>query len=248
MSAVKVVLFDLGSTLLEYENVPWETLDRRCIASGYRYLAEAGRPLPPAEQFAAVFFDRFRAMWRETERTLAEIDLARFAEEVLQSLGITWRDGEKAGFFERYYRPIFEQITPYPESAAVLESLSRADLRLGLVSNSIFPAQFHRQELQKFGLARFFDVTIFSSEFGWRKPKPEIFQTALEQLRALPQEAIFVGDRVREDIWGPQQVGMRAVLKWRADREWSAGTVPDAIIHSLVELPAVLEVLNRTKV
>jgi putative hydrolase of the HAD superfamily len=51
--------------------------------------------------------------------------------------------------------------------------------------------------------------------------------------------AIFVGDRLHDDIWGAQHAGLKAV--WvRNDRRDPAETKPDAVIDRLAELPAAV--------
>jgi putative hydrolase of the HAD superfamily len=79
----------------------------------------------------------------------------------------------------------------------------------------------------------------FSSEVGVRKPHREIYADALKKLGADPSRTLFVGDRVREDVQGPQALGMRAVLT----REWRQEDDPgvaDFIIHRMGELPAIV--------
>jgi putative hydrolase of the HAD superfamily len=62
------------------------------------------------------------------------------------------------------------------------------------------------------GISKLVDSVLFSSQFGRRKPAPEIYLAALESVGAAPEKALFVGDRVREDYDGPRAVGMRAVI------------------------------------
>ena len=54
--------------------------------------------------------------------------------------------------------------------------------------------------------------SCFSSEIGLRKPAPRIYQAVLERLGVEPADALFVGDRVREDVQGPAALGMRTCL------------------------------------
>jgi putative hydrolase of the HAD superfamily len=49
---------------------------------------------------------------------------------------------------------------------------------------------------------------LISIEFGRRKPHPLIFNEALRRLGARPEEALFIGDSLSEDIAGAQSVGM----------------------------------------
>ena len=52
---------------------------------------------------------------------------------------------------------------------------------------------------------------IFSSEVGKRKPHPAIFERALPALRVAPERAIFVDDRLHEDVRGAAELGMTTV-------------------------------------
>jgi len=72
-----------------------------------------------------------------------------------------------------------------------------------------------------------------------RKPHPEIYADALRKLGVEARRALFVGDRVKEDIQGPKTLGMRAVLtrEWR--REEDPG-LADFVIQRLGELPTVI--------
>jgi putative hydrolase of the HAD superfamily len=59
-----------------------------------------------------------------------------------------------------------------------------------------------------------------------------------------PARCVYVGDRLFDDIWGAQQVGMRAVhiplsAIPAAQVGHSEGT-PDGVIHALAELPGVI--------
>jgi putative hydrolase of the HAD superfamily len=78
------------------------------------------------------------------------------------------------------------------------------------------------------GIAQRLDFSVFSSEFGLRKPHPAIFERALEALGAEPERSLFVGDRLYEDVRGASEVGMTTVqaLWFRAD-EHPDGAEPD---------------------
>jgi putative hydrolase of the HAD superfamily len=78
------------------------------------------------------------------------------------------------------------------------------------------------------GLAERLDFSVFSSEVGVRKPHPAIFERALEALEVEPEHALFVGDRLFEDVRGAAELGMTTVqaLWFRAD-EHPDGAEPD---------------------
>ena len=62
---------------------------------------------------------------------------------------------------------------------------------------------------------------MFSSEVGWRKPHPAIFERALEALDVAPERAIFVGDKLSTDVAGASALGMTTcqALWFQADAD-----------------------------
>jgi putative hydrolase of the HAD superfamily len=85
------------------------------------------------------------------------------------------------------------------------------------------------------------DGTAFSSEVGVRKPDPRIFLATLERVGADPAEAVFVGDRLVDDVTGARALGMRTVLTHQFRQEHDPGIVPDARIDRLADLPGIVD-------
>jgi HAD superfamily hydrolase (TIGR01458 family) len=77
------------------------------------------------------------------------------------------------------------------------------------------------------------------------KPSPTYFEAALEELDADPKHAWMVGDDFESDVLGPQRLGMKTALvrtgKFRPDAVESSGTMPDAILSSIADLPDWLD-------
>jgi putative hydrolase of the HAD superfamily len=73
------------------------------------------------------------------------------------------------------------------------------------------------------------------------KPDRRAFEEVLAALEVTT--AVFVGDRLYDDVWGAQQAGLKAV--WvRNDRTPDHDVSPDGVIHSLAELPALVTKLT----
>lgn len=115
-------------------------------------------------------------------------------------------------------------INVIPETSAALRALGQ-HVQVGIISNT--QRLFTLPELAKFQLREHVDQIVFSSDMLASKPNPRIFQRALNGLAIKPDEAIMIGDNLFDDVWGAQQVGMRAV--W-FDREYPV-TLPDGIEH-----------------
>ena len=126
----------------------------------------------------------------------------------------------------------------YEDVPDVLRSLHGAGLRIGLISNTQrCLTSFQRH----FALEGLFAVTVSSSEHGFMKPHPSIFEAALRQAGVAAEDAVMVGDSLLHDITGALRVGMRGVLvaRSRMPEPWP-GDVP--VIRSLRELPPLLGV------
>jgi putative hydrolase of the HAD superfamily len=131
--------------------------------------------------------------------------------------------------------------TEMPSShGALLRELSDK-LVLGLVSNFDHAPTAH-SILRREGIADLFAATVISAEMGHRKPHPSIFRAALRQLDARPDEALFVGDSLADDVLGGHAAGIDVAWINAMGIEIPAGTpVPRYQIRSLPELRDVLE-------
>ncbi|MGB8657946.1 MAG: HAD family hydrolase [Candidatus Zixiibacteriota bacterium] len=234
---LKAILFDMGSTLLEFENSTWEVLGRACSEKGYEFLKERNLNIPGFEAFSGLLRDEFLKARAGVEESLREFKFEKVAWDFLGNLKLISSDGLYESFLEVYYKPIMDQVTLIDGAKEVLRYFKGTELKIGLVSNTIFPERFHLIELRRFGLEPYLDIHLFSSEVGVRKPHPEIFLKALSELSVDACQAVFVGDRLVEDVGGAQKVGMKGILKYHPGRDYTAPITPDAQITELKELP-----------
>ena len=127
---------------------------------------------------------------------------------------------------------------------ALLEALRRRGLSLGVVSNASAPPEQLRRELADAGIAERIDHAVFASEVGRSKPDAAIFEGALEALGVGADAALFVGDRLEEDVRGAGEVGMTTVqaLWFRADD--GPGVEPDYRAFTQMDVLNVVRRLN----
>ena len=129
----------------------------------------------------------------------------------------------------------------YEDVPAALHALAEQDIQLGLISNSHRCLESFQQH---FELDDLIDVAISSSQHGYMKPHPSIFEAALKLAAVSPAEAMMVGDSLTQDIEGARRVGMTGVLVKRSGTafETHVGDVP--VVKSLLELAKILEIDN----
>lgn len=105
----------------------------------------------------------------------------------------------------------------------------REKYRLRLITNACDKDTTWRV-LRNLRLKDLFASIVISGEFGWRKPSPKIFNTALRELFTKPEYTV-VGDSLEADIIGANNIGMKTV-HINAENETRSG-IPDITIQHI---------------
>ena len=235
---IDAVLFDWGDTLIEF------VYDPELIEAGQRAGLEAlaREELPPADAVARHFRERYEPLFW-APGTIEELEYPGLVRQLLADFDVTVDDEELARFLEAEHAAWDPARRLGAHSHALLDSLRRRGLKLGLVSNAFDPGWLLRRDLDSSGLTERLDAIVFSSEVGKRKPHPSIFEHALDELGVSPERALFVGDRLYEDVRGASELGMTTVqaLWFRAD-ENPDGAEPDFQAFTQMD---VLNVVRR---
>jgi putative hydrolase of the HAD superfamily len=125
----------------------------------------------------------------------------------------------------------------YEDVPTALRALVEKNIRIGLISNSHRCLESFQSHFELVGLI---DVAISSSQHGYMKPHPSIFEAALKLAGVLPSEAVMVGDSLKQDIEGARRVGMKGVLVRRSGSNDDSDIEDVPVIRSLTELPGLL--------
>ncbi len=131
----------------------------------------------------------------------------------------------------------FEMYDDVPDA---LRAIDARGIRIGLISNSHRCLATFQSHFELDGLVA---AAISSSNHGYLKPHPSIFEAALRLMNVPAAESVMVGDSVGQDIAGARGIGMRAVLVRRgaADQPFGGEANPEVpVIHSLRDLLPLL--------
>jgi putative hydrolase of the HAD superfamily len=235
---LRAVLFDWGDTLMAFG------YDPDLVEAGQRAGLQAlsRDDLPDSAAITAHFREHYEPLFW-LPGTLEEIEYPGLVRELFAHFGIELSDEELDRFLESEHRAWEPARVLGGTTHALLESLRGRGLKLGLVSNAFDPGPLLHRDLEQLGIAERIDFAVFSSEVGKRKPHPAIFRRALEVLDVAPEDALFVGDRLFEDVRGAGELGMTTVqaLWFRAD-ENPDGVEPD---HEAFTQMDVLNIVDR---
>jgi putative hydrolase of the HAD superfamily len=236
---IQAVLFDWGDTLMEF------TFDEELLEASHRAGLEAiGRgDLRITEHFR----ERFEPLFA-LPGTLDEVEYPGFVRAILRDFGVDVSDEELARFLEAEHAAWAPARRLAATTHALLDALRGRGIKLGLVSNAFDPGWLLHRDLDQMGVGERLDFAVFSSEVGKRKPHPDIFRRALDALKVAPEQAVFVGDRLLEDVRGAGEIGMTTVqaLWFRAD-EHPDGREPDFRAFTQMDVLNVILRLNHER-
>ena len=139
-----------------------------------------------------------------------------------------------AHLHNKYIRHRFEDIELYPDVIPTLDVLA-PHYKLGLLSNgNTYP--------ERCGLEDRFTFVVFSQDVQVEKPDPKIFEITAQRAGCEFSQMLHVGDSLKNDVAGAQNVGARTVWLNRDRVPNDTQIQPDYEVVSLSEIPAILKV------
>lgn len=110
-----------------------------------------------------------------------------------------------------------------PGVKEMLAYLKEQGIRTGVISNIAWSGKALADRINRLLPENEFEFIIASSEYGFRKPNPLIFELALKKADLQPEEVWYCGDNVRADVYGAHSVGIFPVLyeEKRIESPWS---------------------------
>jgi putative hydrolase of the HAD superfamily len=224
------VIFDWGGTLTRWHDIDFHAESLALAAA----VTTAGHD---PEESRARLHEAGAVVWgrsRDQQRSATISDL--FEEAGLD------HDPELLTAYREFWEP---HTRTDPEAAPLFERLHSAGIRVGVLSNTIWPREWHVSFFERDAVYDLIDGDVYTSEIPWTKPSPHAFRAAMDAVGVSdPARCVYVGDRLFDDVWGAQQAGMRAVhiplsAIPAAQLGHTEGT-PDAVARSLAELPGLL--------
>jgi FMN phosphatase YigB (HAD superfamily) len=242
------ILFDLFDTLVRFdrERMPEIEVNGKTVRSSAGLLHAILTTQAPQVGLDRCY-EALGESWREAER-LRAIDhrevpaAARFAH-FFRALGLdetALPDGFGRALIDAH-RGALGRAAEFPAHHGPLLRRLAERYKLAVVSNFDYtPTAL--DILERAGVVDLFETIVVSDEVGWRKPRRDIFDAALDRLGVRAEESLFVGDRADMDVLGAQQIGMDAAWINRDGEPLPAGVMaPTYEIHDLGELATILK-------
>ena len=224
---IRAVVFDLDDTL--YPEIEF-------VYSGYQAVAEAVRG-----RLGIEIYDDLTSLFGAGQRG----DL--FTPVLRKHLGDVQEPYvEQLVSIYRKHEPI---LHPYPEVPDLLRKLKPSH-RLAIISDGRLCVQ--QRKLQALHLDGYFDVVIFTDQWGreaW-KPSTRSYEAVLERLSVSGMESVYIADNPSKDFHGARRVGMHTIRVRRPGNIYgqleppSSEFAPDLEIETLNGLDTALADLS----
>jgi len=231
---IRAVIFDWGGTL-----TPWHEIDLQAQWYAYAEIYDPANARSLARRLHEAEMHRWSVQLASNGATSTGALDRIFTE---QGIDLTSDRHERA---LAHYLDFWDPHTlADPQAAELMQSLRADGLAIGVLSNTLWPRAHHEKVFERDGLLQFIDAAAYTSEMPYAKPHIDAFTSIAQLLGVQPDEAVFVGDRLWDDVLGAQQAGMRAIHIPHSQIPQSqvpdASAVPDAIAWELADvLPIV---------
>jgi len=249
MPDIQVVTLDLWQTLI-IDRQGWSRERARLRVQGaVQALHDAEEPFTE-EQVREAYLASHRTH-HSIQRDERDISFKEQVQAFVRSIGDGLLDRISRDTFarilNRYAHAFFDSPPVMADGVpGMLLTLRSSGYRIGLISNTgMTPGRLFRAYMEELGILQFFEHLTFSDELLLSKPSRAIFLHSLASMGCPPDQAIHVGDHLRNDIGGAQQAGMRTV--WLAGFDDSdVDVTPSAVIQRIADLPDALEKLTAS--
>ena len=238
MSEITTVVFDVYETLAHNNTGLWiDTFRMICRAQRLDY-----DPQSLYEEWKALEmgFRKERLNLEEPEKSppfkTYEKAWHECLEAVFSKLGL---NGDAAAAVQHIIRDMGLR-EPYQDALEALPAL-QAGWRTGVLSNA--DDSYLNPLLDRIGWK--FDAVLSSEGARAYKPLPSPFRQVMSVLRVGPEEAVYVGDTLYDDILGARGVGMRTAWINRHGASLDPRfPSPDYQLRGLKELPGILQAVS----
>lgn len=202
---MKIVFWDFDGTLV-YSNSLWSTSVYKSLMEFYGGSDVSFEDIRKYMAFGFTWHKPFNDYSALTGKKWWEFMNTHIYNSYLE-LGIEKRIAEKAANKVRCHILNAENYILYDDAVQTLQGLCEKGYTNAVLSNN-YPEL--ERTVNKLGLSEFFDNIIVSADYGYDKPRQELFDIAKDKYKNCSY--IMVGDSVSADIKGGNNAGITTIL------------------------------------
>lgn len=216
---LKAIFFDLDGTLCRFQG-DFKEIFIDCCSSIF-----------PSDSFS---YDLILDHWNNLLSKEGQLTAGTALQKICSELNIPLPANylEIATLFCQTYA---NHIAPVFGVKDMIKTLAER-YKLVLISNG--PMDMQNTAIEALGIGNFFDYILISGDPSvlYRKPNPLIFQMALDRTGTQSKEALMLGDNLKVDIEGAENLGLNTLF---------IGKNKDSRIRSTENLLSLINILEQ---
>jgi FMN phosphatase YigB (HAD superfamily) len=247
---IRGVIFDLGHTIWDIALGDGESLAKAYAGFRENAAQTTGRTdLPAADAIQRAVTEALVAdaeTYLATGPVLEQPPTHHWVDLGCRSLGLVLEEALLQELTPPLFATEVDRLVVHDGTLEAIHALANGGVRVGCVTNTLADASTIGLMLRNHDLLEVMGSVVVSSEEGFRKPHPALFEKAMRELSVAVEEALFVGDSPYHDVGGAKAVGMwTALTRQYLTRPWIEGVpAPDATIDHLRELPSAIDAID----
>jgi putative hydrolase of the HAD superfamily len=246
---IKCMLFDIYGTLFISGSGDISLADNKSPQSNQ--ISQLLTQYKVSKTVKALLGEFYRAIKaRHTELRGRGVDFPEVKIDRIWTRVLSEVDTKMVKQFALEFELIVNPVYPMPNLQKMLSTCRRQGLLMGLISNAQFYTPylfrwFLDKNLEELGIDP--GLVFYSYRFEVAKPSPKLFRLAAEKLGArgiLPNEVLYVGNDMLNDIYPAQTIGFqtalfagdRRSLRLRAEDPRCKNLTADVVVTNLIQL------------
>lgn len=225
---IKYVLLDMDDTLLDFGKA-----EAAAIRKTFNHIG-----IPVSDELIRRYSEINDMQWKRLEKgelTREQVLVHRF-DILFDELGLKI----PSEMVQATYEYLLGVGHYFIDGAEELLKTLYGRYELYVVSNGT--ANVQERRIKSADIGKYFNGVFVSEHIGFEKPRKEFFDSCFAQIPDFDKEkAIIVGDRLSSDILGGINAGVKTCWFNRKGEAPDPEIPSDYEIHSLAELPALLE-------
>lgn len=190
---IKNIIFDVDNTIIKYDEK-----NSLCYKEVLRNLGYE------EENYWKVFqvIDEYEQILTEENNKYNKEDMLAFMNHQLHTdYPIELIEGINEVIGKEWIQPVM-----LPE-----ETLQYLSQKYDCFAFSNWFEESQKERLKNIGYLPYFKQVLGADNYG-SKPYASAYQNVLKEIQAKPEECIMIGDSKKSDVWGANQVGIKAIL------------------------------------
>lgn len=235
MKDIKVLIFDLDNTLINYGGVTekaWKLTCQRCV--------EEKKMSLDAAKLTYEIIKVNNLIWEDENKrpkgNFSFYELRKsIVKEALSHLKIE-NDEIVEYIVSNYSHYKHEAVYVFEDVFDTLKELRKRGYLIVLLTNG--DSAFQREKLKRFDMEKLFDGIFIDGEQGVGKPEKEAYDNVLNMFQVQPYEACMIGDHYLWEVVAPISYGLKAIWvnRGKLGMKGNENIKADYVIKNISEL------------